>query len=99
MSPGTSWVAYTRSVRPSRRTVVIVEDISRSASSAASARDSWTKPMVALSRTTAVIATEVSHSRDTSRLTPAAISRMMIIRSWNCRTKARQRGSRAASAS
>ena len=54
--------------------------------------------MVALSSTTSAITTGVSHSRVTTKLTTAAISRMMISRSWNWRRNARHRGSRRASA-
>jgi hypothetical protein len=57
--------------------------ICRNASRDASAFDSCTKPIVALSRTTTAIAIGVSHSRLTSSDTTAAISRMMISRSWN----------------
>ena len=85
-------------MRPSRRTVAVVTSIFFRASSEASALDSWTNPMVALSSTTSAITTGVSHSRVTTRLTTAAISRMMISRSWNCRRNARHRGSRRASA-
>ena len=55
--------------------------------------------MIAFSSTTTAIATGVSHSRATTRLTTAATSKMMISRSWNCRRNARHRGSRGASAS
>ena len=98
-SPGTSSSASNRTSRPSRRTVAVVTVICRRASSAASARDSCTNPIVALSNTTTTIATGVSHSRDTTRLTAAAINRMTISRSWNCRMKDRHAGSRRAAAS
>ena len=86
-------------MRPSRRTVVVVVLIRRSASSADSALDSWTKPMIALSSTTTRIATGVCGSRATTALTTAAPIRIRIIGLWNCRRNARHRGSRGASAS
>ena len=98
-SPGTSSAASTRTVRPSRRTVAVVTSICFSASSEFSARDSWTKPVVALSSTTRTITTGVSHSRVTARLTAAATSRIKINRFWNWRRKTRHRGSRGVSAS
>jgi len=86
-------------MRPSRRTVAVVTSIFFRASREASAFDSWTKPIVALSSTTRAMTTGVSHSRVTTKLITAAISRMMISRSWNCRRNALQRGSFVASAS
>ena len=86
-------------MRPSRRTVAVVTSIFFKASSEASAFDSWTKPIVALSNTTSAMTTGVSHSRVTTKLITAAISRMMISRSWNCRRNALHRGSFLASAS
>jgi hypothetical protein len=86
-------------MRPSRRTVVVVVLIRRSVSSADSALDSWTKPMIALSSTTTRIAIGVSSSRATTALTTAATIRIRIIGLWNCRRNARHRGSRGASAS
>lgn len=66
------------------------------ASSEASARDSWTNPMVALSSTTTAMAIGVVHSLVTTRLTTAATSRICISRSLNCRRNAFHRGSRRA---
>ena len=54
-------------IRPSRRTVAVVTSIFFSASSEASAFDSWTNPMVALSSTTSAMTTGVSHSRVTTQ--------------------------------
>ena len=98
-SPDTSSAASTFAARPSRRTVAVVTSIFFNASSDASARDSWTNPMIALSSTTSAMTTGVSHSRVTTRLTTAASTRMMISRSWNWRRNAFHRGSRRASAS
>ena len=55
--------------------------------------------MVAFSSTTTTITTGVSHSRVTTKLTTAAISRTTISRSWNCRRNARHRGSGGSSSS
>ncbi len=57
-SPGTSPAASTTSSRPSRTTRACVRTRDRRDSSAASARDSCRKPMVALTTTTAVMTAE-----------------------------------------
>ena len=84
MSPGTSAAASSPCRTPSRRTEARGASMSRRASSACSARPSCTKPMTALTSTTARI-TPVSIQWPSSAVIAAATIRTMISRLLNCR--------------
>ncbi len=61
-SPGTSSADARLRTCPSRTTLAVVRTIDRRPSSAASARDSWTKPTAALTTTTPMITVESTSS-------------------------------------
>jgi hypothetical protein len=97
-SPGTTSVAGTLSRFPSRTTRACAAVMRWRAATAASARDSWTYPIVALSSTTARIAM-ASYGSGVSRSKAhmpaeivAATSRRMTSASPNCARNLRHRG-------
>jgi hypothetical protein len=98
-SPGTSSSAGISCTAPPRSTLALATVMCRSACRLASALRSWRKLIMALNTTTTRMTTGVSHSRETTALTAAAISSTTTSRSWNGRSNARQVGSRSASRS
>ncbi len=98
-SPGTTLVDASSVTAPLRRTRAVGTMRLRRASRAASAFRSWMKPTVALMITTTSTTAGVLTSRDTTRATAAATSRMMIRRSANWAAKRRHAGTRATAAS
>ncbi len=90
-SPGTSSGAGTRSVSPSRTTRAVGLAIRLRASSACSARYSWTNPTIPL-RTTIARMTNVSLRSPRRAVMTAATIRTTIIAFVNCSTSRRQGG-------
>ena len=88
MSPGTSCSASTSIAWPSLRTRAMVFIIWASAFTLSSAFASWRSPITALKRVSPASTTDVPTSPVTSRLTVAAASRTICMKSRYCRRNA-----------
>ena len=88
MSPGTSSSASISIAWPSLRTRAMVFIIWASALTLSSAFDSWRSPITALKKVSPASTTDVPTSPVTSRLTIAATSRTICMKSRYCRRNA-----------